>query len=269
MTPMDPDTLTKADRLAIGGAVAPAVRRQAATPRKVTLVGKDGKPTGQTTSVEVAKSLLARAEIEFSVQEGERPEWVKCRRCEQPVKVRPYGSLPVQCPTGTYACPCGAPIKSYGCGFGKRCQDCNRRDPQRTVDTAKISAAIKAYYASLSPEERSERARRASMSRTPEQRQKIARYGAALAKEATTPEQRTENARKASRARSPEAIARSAKAGADLFAALNKERSREDQSRMAREACARMTPEQRSERSRKANATRAARRREQEPAKPT
>jgi hypothetical protein len=250
--------LTKADRLAIGGAVAPTVRRHAAAPRKVTLVGKDGKPTGQTTSVEVAKSLLARAEIEFSVQEGKRPEWVKCRRCDQPVKVRAYGSLPVQCPTGTHACSCGAPIKSYGCGFGKRCQDCNRRDPQRTVDTARISAAVKAYYASLSPEERSERARRASMSRTPEQRQKHARYGAAMQMESTSPEQRAAAARKASMSRSPEGRERSIKAGLEALNSVKM--TREERSEMMRRACARMTPEQLSERSRKANATRAARR---------
>lgn len=100
--------LTKAKRLAIGGAVAPAVRRQAAAPRKVTLVGKDGKPTGQTTSVEVAKSLLARSEIEFSVQPGKRPTHVACSQCGHPVKVRPTGSIPTRCPEGALS-PCRRP----------------------------------------------------------------------------------------------------------------------------------------------------------------
>lgn len=66
--------LSKAERLAIGTAVAGPVRQQARAPRKVTLVGKDGAPVGVTDSVEVAKSLLARSEIEFSVQEGKRPD---------------------------------------------------------------------------------------------------------------------------------------------------------------------------------------------------
>lgn len=80
-------SLTKAERLAIGGAVAPIVRRAADAPRRVTIINKDGSPVGVTDSVNVAQSMLARADIEFSVQEGKRPEWVKCKTCGAPVKV--------------------------------------------------------------------------------------------------------------------------------------------------------------------------------------
>jgi len=76
--------LSKAERLAIGTAVAGPVRQQARAPRKVTLVGKDGAPVGVTDSVEVAKSLLARSEIEFSVQEGKRVALQKCARFGTP-----------------------------------------------------------------------------------------------------------------------------------------------------------------------------------------
>jgi len=65
MTTKQDTPLTKAERLAIGGAVAPIVRRRADAPRKVTLVDKNGQPVGVTTDVEVAKSLLARSGIEF------------------------------------------------------------------------------------------------------------------------------------------------------------------------------------------------------------
>lgn len=89
--------LSKADRLAIGGTVAPVVRRQAEKPRVVTVVGKDGQPVRQTTHVEVAKSVLARAEIEFSVQPGKRPEFIVCEVCGRPVKVPQKGRVPVRC----------------------------------------------------------------------------------------------------------------------------------------------------------------------------
>lgn len=44
----NPPPLSKADRIAIGGAVAPIVRRQAEAPRVVTVLGKDGKPVRKT-----------------------------------------------------------------------------------------------------------------------------------------------------------------------------------------------------------------------------
>lgn len=87
--------LSKAERLAIGGAVAPIVRTARA--RRITLVDKEGKPSGATTSIEVAKSLLARCEIEFSVQPGQRPEFVTCKRCGRPVKVGDNGRIVTRC----------------------------------------------------------------------------------------------------------------------------------------------------------------------------
>lgn len=113
--------LAKVERLAIAGEVAPVLRRRAGAPRKVTLVGKDGKPTGTTTDIEVAKSLLSRSEIEFSVQPGKRPAFVNCKTCGRPVKVRPTETLPTTCRPNTHKCQCGRPINvGARCGFGNR-----------------------------------------------------------------------------------------------------------------------------------------------------
>lgn len=126
-SPESPE-LAKVERLAIAGEVAPVLRRRAGAPRKVTLVGKDGKPTGITTDVEVAKSLLARSEIEFSVQDGKRPEFVKCVDCGLPVKVSKKGPIPRKCLAKTHRCKCGRPVGSSGvCGFGRMCSSCNAR----------------------------------------------------------------------------------------------------------------------------------------------
>jgi hypothetical protein len=117
--------LAKVERLAIAGEVAPVLRRRAGAPRKVTLVGKDGKPTGTTTDIEVAKSLLSRSEIEFSVQPGKRPAFVNCKTCGRPVKVRSTGTLPTTCRPNTHKCQCGRPINvGARCGFGNRCKRC-------------------------------------------------------------------------------------------------------------------------------------------------
>jgi len=121
--------LSKADRLAIGGAVAPAVRQQAEGPaRAVTVVDKDGRPVRKTTAVEVTKAVLARSDIEFSVQDGKRPKWVKCETCGAPVRANKKGRIRVVCRGGTYKCACGKPIDpnnfSGKCGRGKSCGMC-------------------------------------------------------------------------------------------------------------------------------------------------
>ena len=133
---MTTDKLSKAERLTIGAAVASTVRRAADAPRKVTVVGKDGKPVRETTHVEVAKAVLARSEIEFSVQEGKRPEWVTCKACGRPVKVWKNGLIPRYCPSGAHVCmKCGKPLHVGGskCGFGKTCRACQGPDRMRRV----------------------------------------------------------------------------------------------------------------------------------------
>lgn len=125
--PIDPPALSKAERLAIGAAVAAPVRQQAKAPRKVTLVGKDGKPVGTTTSTEVAKSLLARSEIEFSVQEGKRPRFVTCDVCGLPVKVPANGKVPKRHKVVAKKCKCGKRVQraAGSCAIGEWCPECS------------------------------------------------------------------------------------------------------------------------------------------------
>lgn len=94
---MSNPTWSKAERLSVAGSVAPSVRSAAASRHKVTLIGKDGSPVGVSDTTEVAKSLLARVGIEFSVVPGKRPEYVTCTACGRAVKVKPTGSIPKIC----------------------------------------------------------------------------------------------------------------------------------------------------------------------------
>lgn len=77
-------SLTKAERLAIGGAVAPVVRRQMDAQREVTLLNKDGASVGKVTTTDVAKGMLARADIEFSVQPSAAARLRRCVECAAP-----------------------------------------------------------------------------------------------------------------------------------------------------------------------------------------
>lgn len=82
--------MTKVERLALAGAVAPALRGAAGVTasRRVTLVGPDGNVVGYTTLLEVQKALLARHALEIEVQPDERPREIICERCGLPTKVR-------------------------------------------------------------------------------------------------------------------------------------------------------------------------------------
>lgn len=52
--------------------------------------------------------MLARADVEFSVQEGKRPAYVACEKCGHPVKVPKGGRVPTTCRPGAIT-PCGRP----------------------------------------------------------------------------------------------------------------------------------------------------------------
>ncbi len=127
-----PSKLSKAERLAIGSAVAATVRQQAKAPRVVHLVDKDGKPVGITTSTEVAKSLLARSEIEFSVQMGTRPQYVTCKDCGWPIKITSQNT-PTRCRKRTHKCRCGAVLvgRNGRCMRGVLCLRCRAQDRRK------------------------------------------------------------------------------------------------------------------------------------------
>lgn len=250
-------TFTKAERLAIGGAVAPIVRRQAMLPRKVTLVGKDGLPVGVATSTDVATSLLARNEIEFSVQDGERPEWVKCQTCARPIKVKRSGVLPTTCRNKTHKCACGRPISTAGCGFGKSCIRCTGAARLATIPAAERSERSTktrlAEWAALTPEQRSERGQKMMAKRTPEQRRDAARVAGKAAMTKLSPEQRAAKMERMHAALTPEVRRENA---AKMRAATTPEQ----RSEAVRKMHAGMTPEQKAARNQKLKAAWAARR---------
>lgn len=188
--------LTKAERLAIGTAVAGQVRQQAKAPRPVTLVGKDGQPVGVATSTDVATSLLARSKIEFSVQAGERPEWVNCVDCGRPVRVAKMGPVISRCRSGAHKCKCGKPVRVNGCGFGKSCLECSgvaaterllARPPDVRAEQSRRNA--RAQWDKLGPEERTQRMRAMAAAKPKEVRSKAAKQGGKAAQAKLTPEQ--------------------------------------------------------------------------------
>ena len=111
-------SLTKAERLAIGGAVAPVIRRQGGSWRKVTLVGKDGQPVGEATATDVAMGVLARADIEFGVADSTKATHRKCP-CGVPFRIK------------TNSRWCGACRKLFGL-----CRSCRREVSDSTAAEA-------------------------------------------------------------------------------------------------------------------------------------
>ena len=80
---------SRAERLALAGAVAPTLR--AAQERRIARVDADGNVVGYTTHKRLAESLLARQQIEIAVVEGVRPKTVMCEVCGLPAKVLKMG----------------------------------------------------------------------------------------------------------------------------------------------------------------------------------
>lgn len=73
----------KAERLAVAGAVAPSLRRNAerAQARRVARVDAGGNVVGYSTLADVQRSMLERAKIEIAVADGRTPERYVCSRC--------------------------------------------------------------------------------------------------------------------------------------------------------------------------------------------
>ena len=82
---------SRAERLALAGAVAPTLR--AAQERRIARVDADGNVVGYTTHKRLAESLLARQQIEIAVVEGVRPKTVMCEVCGLPAKVLKVGAV--------------------------------------------------------------------------------------------------------------------------------------------------------------------------------
>lgn len=258
----NPAPLSKADRIAIGGAVAPVVRRQAEAPRVVTVVGKDGKPVRKTTSAEVAKAVLARSEIEFSVQEGKRPEWVACKTCGAPIKVSRYGKPRTVCRPGAHKCQCGNPVRINACGFGHLCKDCSAlKSAGRLAAISPLARSEQArknalkQWAKIDAKERRQRAIARSLAVPQEVRREAARKGGNAIASRRTPEQLAEQCSRMRSARRPTTHEERSEAARRARASMTPE----ERSAAAKKAHSSMTPEQRAERARKIRATYAAR----------
>lgn len=120
-----------AEKLAVAGAVAPVLRQRASKGRKVILTDANGKPVKEATDVDVAMGLLRRADIDFSVQPGERPKWVRCRLCGLPVEVKSMGIVRRRCIRKGSCVDCGRPLspRSGDCQSGPRCIGVRRQLP--------------------------------------------------------------------------------------------------------------------------------------------
>lgn len=193
--------LSKADKLAAAGAVAPVIRQRAGVGgRRVILTDAAGRPVRESTDVDVAKSLLARADIEFSVVPGKRPEWVRCKLCGEPVRQPNRGKVRTVCARKASTCVgCGKRLtpRSGDCRSGDRCAacivaqaKCNNRRPRRRSPVAHVTLncgrcgapitrrsrtgrcatcarrdVISSVRGNISAEKRSEAARRANATR--------------------------------------------------------------------------------------------------------
>lgn len=89
---------SKAQRLAVAGALAPHLRDQdGRASRRVARVDPDGNVVGYTTLAEVQKALLRQREIELEVQDGVRPKEIICETCGRVDKVGKKGAVPKCC----------------------------------------------------------------------------------------------------------------------------------------------------------------------------
>ncbi len=108
----------KAERLALAGSIAPALREKAARTRerRVAIVDKEGNVTGYRALAAVQAELLARARVEIAVDDGVRPGRVLCEECGGLVKIGVTGVVPRrcrQCQHG-YCAECEAPLGKSG-----------------------------------------------------------------------------------------------------------------------------------------------------------
>lgn len=93
--------MSKAERLAIAGAIAPRMREteELARTRRVRLYNQQtGEETGSATLADARAGILKRAGIELETRPGVRPSQVLCLSCRNLFKTRP-GPTPKYCHT--------------------------------------------------------------------------------------------------------------------------------------------------------------------------
>lgn len=95
----DEPRMNKVERLAVAGAVAPSLREgaESSSRRRVARVDAEGNVVGYTTLAEVQKAILARHQIELSVQPDSRPTHAVCARDGRLFRVPKKGNTPKYC----------------------------------------------------------------------------------------------------------------------------------------------------------------------------
>lgn len=171
-TTPDPSKMSPAERLALAGAVAPILRRKAGSGRRITTVDREGKPVRVVDDVALAKSLLARSAIEFSVQDDKRPTVAHCKTCGLPIKIRRHnGKVPTRCYPGTHNCAeCGVKMTSPGCRNGKLCLRCSRRATIAATPIEVLRERARHAASKITPEQRAQNGRASWTAKTEDQR---------------------------------------------------------------------------------------------------
>lgn len=260
------ETLTRVERDALAAEVAPLLRRGAVDPEKhpeyvgyvkarkrpikvvpraelFTAARLDDKVTREVTGEDLQKGLLAAKKIEIEVDEETRPKEAVCVACGKLFCLRSSGPVAEFC--GSCPCQfCGKALSRSAAGrsrqTGRRaCMKCKKKALTQE-QRSRLAKIAKETLGALTPEQRSERARRANASMSAEQRsERASRINASV-----TSEQRAKATREANaRMTEDQRAAKSAR--------LRAARTSEQRAQTSREMNARLTPEQRSEKARK------------------
>ena len=92
----DEEKMSKAQRLAIAAAVAPALSSTKPS-RRISRVDSTGNIVGYISHIELARILLAKKKIEIEVVEGLRPKEAFCQDCGKIVSVPKTGRPAKRC----------------------------------------------------------------------------------------------------------------------------------------------------------------------------
>ena len=120
----DEEKMSKAQRLAIAAAVAPALRSNKPS-RRIARIDAVGEVVGYISHIELVRILLAKKKIEIEVSEGVRPKETICEGgCGRILKVSQKGGA-----------------------WAKRCSECKRLYDYDMVDARMTEEACKAREA--------------------------------------------------------------------------------------------------------------------------
>ena len=127
--------LNRAQRLALAGKLAPTAR-SLAPKRKIHVTNAQGEVVRVISDQDLAKGLLARADVELSTLPGEIRKSMLCQVCAKVIlSPQPRQKRCSQCSHGV--CACGMPLTNIR---GKQCMPCFRARRKAEAE-AKYQAA--------------------------------------------------------------------------------------------------------------------------------